>query len=332
MARPTPWINEESIGWMDEMSDPDLLQEVNARLMTSGYRDRKLSGKRAGVWLGIIRNLPSLIDAGAVPINPRGFFYQLESHKIVPKTEAAVKQVTDILTQMRKSGIIPISWIVDHGREIIHPETYTDLREYISLIGHSYQRDLMTSQKTRVILGVEKAGAVPFLEPIARRYRIPMVALRGYSSLSLADDISHLVGEFLTGNQEVVILYCGDHDPSGTDIDRALVEQMSVCGVDPEQYRFIRVCVTQDQISEFSLPTRPTKSSDTRSGGWQGDRSVELDAIPVPLLREIVEKAVLEHIDPAEIEREMGIEQQEIDHLTEIMASIPTSSTGGYDQ
>lgn len=47
------------------------------------------------------------------------------------------------------------------------------------------------------------------------------------------------------------------------------------------------VAVTPQQIQEMNLPTRPTKKTDTRSGGF-GDESVELDAIGPDVLRALV--------------------------------------------
>ena len=47
----------------------------------------------------------------------------------------------------------------------------------------------------------------------------------------------------------------------------------------------------------WNLPTRPTKSTDTRSKGF-GAISVELDAIPPDWLRLIVREAIERHLPP----------------------------------
>jgi hypothetical protein len=60
---------------------------------------------------------------------------------------------------------------------------------------------------------------------------------------------------------------------------------------------FTRLAVTPGQIEEMRLPTRPTKSTDSRSHGFRGG-SVEVDAIPAPALRELVEVAIGQHVDP----------------------------------
>ena len=59
--------------------------------------------------------------------------------------------------------------------------------------------------------------------------------------------------------------------------------------------------MTQWQIEVLKLPTRPTKTSDTRSKGF-GDISVELDAIPPGTLRAIVEAAIENHLPQEQFE------------------------------
>ena len=59
---------------------------------------------------------------------------------------------------------------------------------------------------------------------------------------------------------------------------------------------FTRVAVTEDQISDWHLPTRPTKGSDTRSKTFKGE-SVELDATPSSRLRDLAEECITGHVD-----------------------------------
>jgi hypothetical protein len=61
--------------------------------------------------------------------------------------------------------------------------------------------------------------------------------------------------------------------------------------------------VTEEQIDDISLPSRPTKSSDPRAEKFDGDASVELDAIPPDDLRDLVRATIERHIDASEIER-----------------------------
>jgi len=58
--------------------------------------------------------------------------------------------------------------------------------------------------------------------------------------------------------------------------------------------------VTPEQITEWNLPSRPTKATDTRAKGFKGD-SVELDAIPACGC-EACCMAIERHIDPVALE------------------------------
>jgi hypothetical protein len=51
-----------------------------------------------------------------------------------------------------------------------------------------------------------------------------------------------------------------------------------------------------EQIVEWGLPTRPTKKTDGRSKGFEGE-SVEVDAIEPTRLRQIVRECIERHVD-----------------------------------
>jgi hypothetical protein len=82
-----------------------------------------------------------------------------------------------------------------------------------------------------------------------------------------------------------------------------------------EWLHFERLAVTEQQIAEWQLPTRPTKRTDTRSAQFRGE-SVEVDAIPAALLRQIVRDAIEQHIDPEALRLTQLAEQSERDILT----------------
>ena len=61
-----------------------------------------------------------------------------------------------------------------------------------------------------------------------------------------------------------------------------------------------RVALTEAQIKRYRLPTRPTKrKGNTHAIDFEGD-SVELDALPPRILREMVREAIGRHVSPAQ--------------------------------
>jgi hypothetical protein len=59
-----------------------------------------------------------------------------------------------------------------------------------------------------------------------------------------------------------------------------------------------RVALTPEQISDYRLPTRPTKrQGNSHAKGFKG-RSTELDALPPQVLRQLVRDCIEKHISP----------------------------------
>ena len=94
--------------------------------------------------------------------------------------------------------------------------------------------------------------------------------------------------------------YLGDNDPSGLDIARSTEARLREFAPEVDLI-FERIAVTEEQIEEFELETRPTKSTDTRAKNWEGE-SVEVDAIPPEALRDIVRDCIEGHVDPHALE------------------------------
>ena len=82
------------------------------------------------------------------------------------------------------------------------------------------------------------------------------------------------------------------------------------------------MAVNQDQIESLGLPTRPTKTSDSRSKNFGFDYSCEVDAIRPDLLRQMVRDCISGHIDAEQIETVQEIEQEEKQLLEQIRGRL----------
>src|SRR4029079_4766839 len=74
------------------------------------------------------------------------------------------------------------------------------------------------------------------------------------------------------------IYHLGDYDPSGVNAGEKIEETLRDLAPDAEIV-FERIAVTPGQIRTLDLPTRPTKSTDSRSKKFGDAISVELDAL-----------------------------------------------------
>ena len=141
-----------------------------------------------------------------------------------------------------------------------------------------------------IYLGVEKAGIVEQLEAWFGDFGVPILALGGYSSQSYVDEI---VADVADQNRPAVLIYGGDFDPSGEDIDRDFRER-SGCFDET-----VRVALTAEQVDAYELPEQMGKTTDSRAGRFIARHGrlvqVELDAVPPDQLRHLYEDAIAEY-------------------------------------
>lgn len=153
---------------------------------------------------------------------------------------------------------------------------------------------------------------------VTAEYDVPLMVSRGYASLSFL----HSAAEILNDEDRPCYIYhIGDHDPSGVDAARKIEQTLRELAPDAEIY-FERLAVLPEQIFEWKLPSRPTKTTDTRAKAWSGGESVELDAIPPDWLRTIVRQAIEQHLPRHDLEKLKAIEEQERETLREFISSF----------
>jgi hypothetical protein len=123
---------------------------------------------------------------------------------------------------------------------------------------------------------------------------LPVLALGGYSSWTYEKEV---IDDVPRARRPAVLLYAGDHDPSGEDIDRDFIAKTN-CWADVR-----RVALTADQVREYGLPPQPGKERDSRAPAFMARHGrlvqVELDALPPDVLRDLFAEAIADYWDNA---------------------------------
>ena len=76
---------------------------------------------------------------------------------------------------------------------------------------------------------VEKDALIGIVESVARESDVTCFSCRGYPSVTAVRDAAKRFRE-QADKRRRVILYAGDHDPTGLDIPRNISEQMRMFG------------------------------------------------------------------------------------------------------
>jgi hypothetical protein len=235
------------------------------------------------------------ITADIEPATVRQVYYQASVRGVVDKTEQGYKMVVSALSEMRLRGRLPWVWIADNTRWQRRPTTYNSVEDALEETAAFYRKPLWNEADVYVEIWLEKDALSGVIYPITERYDVPLMVARGYSSLSFL----HASGEAMTNvDKPCYVYYLADCDPSGQDAARNTEARLRELAPYAEIH-FEMLAVLPSQIDAWNLPTRPTKTSDSRSKGFS-DTSVELDAIHPDVLRNIVQEAILHHMPPDE--------------------------------
>jgi hypothetical protein len=252
------------------------------------------------------------------PMTVRQVFYQAVGAGVVDKTETEYKHtIIRLLTDMRRAGEIPFGWIADNTRWQRKPHTHHNLRNMLELTKQTYRRALWDNQDAYVEVWLEKDALAGVLYEETQEWDVPLMVTRGYSSVSY---LYQAAAEIQEQGKPAFLYYFGDHDPSGRDITRATEAGLREFAPNAEIH-FQRVAVTEEQIQIFDLPTRPTKTTDSRGKNFQGE-SVEVDAIPPAILRSLVRTYIESHIDFDERAKLLEVEQNERETLDRILRGL----------
>lgn len=234
------------------------------------------------------------------PATVRNLYYRAVVAGIVPKTEAGYGRVQRTLAQMRRDGQMPFAWIVDNARWMRKPKSHNGIAELLDDAASLYRRDLWRHTADRVEVWCESDSIAGVLYPVTAKWDVPLFPVRGFSSLSFTH------GAAVSANADgrnLHVYYVGDLDPAGLDIERSLMRDLE--GWLDVPLFFERVGVTWAQTTEHHLPgTTPKKA-------FAHPIAVEAEALPAPVLRELLEQVLVQHVDGHELEVLRTVEEEE---------------------
>lgn len=243
--------------------------------------------------------------AADAPVTLRGVYYRVVSAGAVDKTENGYRAIGRRLLALRRDGRVSYDDITDGTRWITKPRSFDGWQDAVADAARSYRRSLWSRSLETISIFSEKDAISGVILPITERWDVALGVLRGYSSESFA----YGVADTLDPNRHNVLVQLGDHDPSGVGAWADFSAKVASFA-DDVSTEFVRLAVTPEQIEEWSLPMRPTKRTDTRARGWVGG-SVEVDAIPAPQLRTLLDEYIASFHDDDELDRLEAVEAEE---------------------
>lgn len=258
----------------------------------------------------------------------RHLFYRLVSLGLIEKTEAEYRKLSGYTMRWRRNGDLDWGAFVDSTRWYHGAVTFDSLNASLEYSKACYRRNLWQSQAAYVEIWTEKNAIAAIAQEAAEPFGVPVFPMVGFGSGSALYSIARTIKKQQELGKSVYIYHLGDWDPSGKCIDESTVKNLYKDH--GATFSFSRLAVTPEQIKHFSLPTRPTKKTDPRSKSFQGE-SVEVDAMPPHIIRDLVEHAITCHIEPRAWGREKETENMEKETLDRVVAAVEAVlSEGGF--
>ena len=204
-------------------------------------------------------------------MSPRGWCYFLENEGMITKAE--FDYAGSIIIQLRKEGLIPLDFVAEEEarrfscieREIdkVDPTQYA--HHLLAVIGSLHQRyygrSFWSDKEYYIQMIVEKVDLKTLFEPICRKYFIPLATGRGWSSISQLDKLVESFQDHEKRGRQPVLLYCGDHDPTGFQISDTIKKNLhdlqKATGWDPRNLIVDRFGLNHDFIQLHNLSTIP---------------------------------------------------------------------------
>jgi hypothetical protein len=258
------------------------------------------------------------------PATVRQVFYQAVNQGLVPKSESkGYRVVQRRLVALRGSWAIPYGDIVDGTRYVHGYRRYNDLDEFTSYAAGLYRKDYWATSEVNVEVWLEKDALKGVLIPtVVNECGLGLHVTRGFASITYLQEAAEQIE---AEGRPTYVYVLTDFDPSGVVIAEKVEEEVAK-RAPLSDITVERLAVNREQIERWSLPTRPTKTSDTRAHRFRqlhGTNSVELDAIPPDELRRLVKDAIDSHMEPWRLQQFKMVEHEERQTLRSMFGGAP---------
>lgn len=264
------------------------------------YKD----GRQDIDWNNVILKAQEIVESYATSVTLRQLYYKLVSLGLIPNDQNMYKNLSRKTAAARREGWFPT--LIDRTREIDLYATWATPAEALDQMVDTYRRDRTEGQPKSIYIGVEKHGMTVQLMSWFGDMGIPVLALGGYSSQTFVDEVKQHVE---AQGRESILLYAGDFDASGVDIDRDFVERTEIFDA------VKRVALNKAHLKRYNLPPMPGKPKDARSASFKAKHGeliqVELDALDPADLRKLFQKEIDKHWDTKAFKKIQRTEEEE---------------------
>lgn len=267
--------------------------------------------------LTIIAHANQILDdyaAQGYDLTLRQLYYQFISRDLLPESyidkstgtknnQKSYDRLGAVISDARMAGLIDWNRIVDRTRNLEglgHWDTPADIMRSAM---HSYRIDKWERQDYRPEVWIEKDALRGVVTRVCNQYDVPHFSCRGYSSQSEMWRAAQRMISYMRDGKTPYIIHLGDHDPSGIDMSRDIIDRLQEFVEYHEPggaFRVKRIALNWDQVQQYSPPPNPAKMTDSRVHDYIakfGDESWELDALEPTVISNLIANTIIKLTD-----------------------------------
>ena len=247
--------------------------------------------------LDIVNGILDELQAQGYTLTLRQLYYQLVAKGIIPNRQSEYSKLSTLLVKGRMCGVVDWNAIEDRVRRPQLPYWVFDVEMAIDDTIKSYRLNRQSGQQHYIEVWCEKDALSGILSRVTSHYHIRLMINRGYSSASAMYRAYKRFLMYQEDLKDLVILYLGDHDPSGLDMIRDVDDRLRTFGVLVD---VVHIALTMEQIEKYNPPPNPTKITDPRAEWYlneYGNTSWEVDALSPQILTELLKKEINYYVD-----------------------------------
>lgn len=252
-------------------------------------------------------------------VTARQMFYQLVVSGLIQNSLRDYKRMDAMLVKARDKADIDWSCFEDRSR-MVHKNQgdYSSIADFKKTIKAQWKlwnnyMDIWINQKYHVEIFLEKDAILMPIIDIAKKYQVNVCPVKGYSSYTY---LGNQGSRLNLVNKDVIILYIGDFDPSGLDLQRSIEDRLN--SYSGGSYVLDRIALTWNQIQQYQLPSYYVKVSDKRTPKYvslYGNSCYEVESLNPKILQSVLEAEILKYFDLnrySKLQMQIKLQKQEL--------------------
>lgn len=260
------------------------------------YIDKSFYKKSLGL-ISEVNQIISDYDAQGYFLTLRQIYYQLVTRNIIKNEDKSYDNLGNLVRDARLTGNIDWFAVEDRTRNLRGFNYWENPAAFLEDKVKEYRIDPWSDQHYYIEVWVEKDALIDIVSQAATRHDVNHFSCRGFTSISEMWRAAQRFNCEHKSGKECVVIYLGDHDPSGLEMSTDIQNRFNTFGA---KVTLKRIALTMSQIEKYNPPPNPTKSKDTRAPAYiekYGYTSWELDALEPRVLDELITDSILKYLD-----------------------------------